>query len=206
MQQAQQQMTILGQVEALWNQPMADQPIPDAQGLATELAKARPASARANMLTEMKEVADLMDSLPQPKAPPKPPTTPIQKLTEADAETVLMMIEEAYNKVPMGRFATALLAGLLADHPRTVLRWAQDQTDPAKLNLHQLADRLTAEDQTMQAQYERALAKMTDQAVQPQRTQTDPMASISAANHAQVSATEEVMAQLGDRLSQSAFE
>lgn len=196
-------MTILSQVEALWNEPLADQPLPDSQGLATELAKTRVDSPRGQMLSELKEVADLMDSLPEPKAAVQVPTTPLQELPKAQAETVLMMIEEAFEKVPMGPFGQALLAGMLEDHPKTVLRWAQDPKEPAKLNLHQLADRLKQEDQAMQRQYEKVLAQLQEREVHPQRKDKDPMAAMTAANHAQMSAMEQVMSDLGDRLASS---
>lgn len=182
-------------MEAIWNRPVEGDALPEAKTLEQALADPKATPARKAMLGELADMAKLLAD--QPVAQPTQATTPVSRASGQDRELALMLTRQGLLKPGMGPYATAMLEGMLEDHPTLVLSLIQDKAQPVMINLTPLRETLQAFNQKMERVFDRELERALDQAKTPSN---DPVAMMRSANQARMTANERVMALIQDRL------
>lgn len=195
-------------IEHFWNQEMdspdwmaANMPIlPDRKALARAMTEPDNTPARQKLLASLAEFSDLMELTETAEPASKSEPVPVRKTDRATQDLLMQMTRQAFSGVGLGRFALAMLEGMLEDHPKLILSLIQQPDEPHKIQFKTLLKKLDALSQESEATYERELEALNQKWVVPVQKENNPMLSIQRAQQAQMAAMDTVMSNLQSRL------
>jgi hypothetical protein len=196
---------VMNEMEAIWNRPMsAGQPMPSVDALDKAMAEPNMTTPRRKMLQEMRDYSALMASgaLTTPKAT-RSLALKVTELSGEEQELVLRLTRRALHRSGLGRFALAMLEGLLTDHPKVVLKLIQDSQNPTLITMAPLYQKLLHLDEKLDNQFLLVLNRLNEQMIPGKTQRNNPMGAVQAANEARMSANEQIMDQIATRLAGS---